>query len=354
MAQQVLDAVPQGGGRRGAARAGALHVEVDDPVLEAAERDVAAVIGDSRPHAGLDQILDLRHRLGVLGIEELVGCLGRRARAHDRRARHEMLHDGAEQDGLELLPFAVGLGDGDEIGAEEDAADAVDLEQPRRERRLLGLRLVAHVERSLGQHGAAGQEFQRGGIGRCLGLDEHDALLGSPRVQGTRGRSNMAFNALIGSFRPPGQRSWAGCFGAGRLSSSQLMASRSSSVRWPGTIAIGIGKLPAVLPSVETSGPGPSLSAAAASTSTEISSSSSMRLRISSAVSPSRITCSGVMPAMPLARALMRASIACASSCASARMMSATPSHCWLRSWVSITRSMMTLTPTRAARRLAK
>ncbi len=48
-----------------------------------------------------------------------------------------------------------------------------------------------------------------------------------------------------------------------------------------------------------------------------------------------------------------RASMALASSCASARMMSATPSHCWFWSWVSMIRSMTTLPPTRTAQRLA-
>jgi hypothetical protein len=50
-----------------------------------------------------------------------------------------MLHDGAEDRRLDVLPFAVGLGDGDEIVAEEDAADAIDGEQALGERRAAGL-----------------------------------------------------------------------------------------------------------------------------------------------------------------------------------------------------------------------
>ena len=73
MAQQVLDAVLQRRGRGRAARAGALHGEKDDAVLEAAEGDVAAVIGDRRTHARLDQFLDGGDRLGVVGVEEFVG-----------------------------------------------------------------------------------------------------------------------------------------------------------------------------------------------------------------------------------------------------------------------------------------
>ena len=59
-------------------------------------------------------------------------------------------------------------------------------------------------------------------------------------------------------------------------------------------------------------------------------------------------------PAGSLEQPANFANMAFASSRASARMMSATPSHCWPWSWVSITRSMTTVTATRAARRLAK
>ena len=55
MAQQVLDAVAQRGGRARAAGAGAAHVQVDDAVAEARERDVAAVLGDRRAHARLQE-----------------------------------------------------------------------------------------------------------------------------------------------------------------------------------------------------------------------------------------------------------------------------------------------------------
>ena len=48
-----------------------------------------------------------------------------------------MLHDGAEDGGLQMLPLAVALGHADEVGAEKHAFDAVDLEQARGERRSL-------------------------------------------------------------------------------------------------------------------------------------------------------------------------------------------------------------------------
>src|ERR1700686_4706919 len=70
MLEQVLDAVLERGGRGRAARAGALHIEIDDAFLVAAKGDVAAVAGYRRAHAGLDQILDGGNRIGVLGVEE--------------------------------------------------------------------------------------------------------------------------------------------------------------------------------------------------------------------------------------------------------------------------------------------
>src|SRR5262245_24217936 len=70
VAQQVLDAVTKRCSRRGATGAGALHVEKHHAILEAAERDVAAIILDGRANAGLDQLLDGGNRLGVLLVEE--------------------------------------------------------------------------------------------------------------------------------------------------------------------------------------------------------------------------------------------------------------------------------------------
>src|SRR5205814_7655237 len=52
MAQEVLDAMAQRRSRGRAAGAGALHVEIDDAVLEAAEGDVAAVVRHRGAHPG--------------------------------------------------------------------------------------------------------------------------------------------------------------------------------------------------------------------------------------------------------------------------------------------------------------
>ena len=54
----------------------ALEMDIDDPALEAAKDDVAAVLGHRRAHAGVEQLLDLRDDLGVL----LAALGGRRRR----------------------------------------------------------------------------------------------------------------------------------------------------------------------------------------------------------------------------------------------------------------------------------
>ena len=72
MPEQVLDAVAQRRGRGWAAGTGTFHIEINNAVLEAAKGNVAAVIGDRRPHPRLDQILDL---LGELLVCALDGAL---------------------------------------------------------------------------------------------------------------------------------------------------------------------------------------------------------------------------------------------------------------------------------------
>src|ERR1700722_17997262 len=84
-----------------------------------------------------------------------------------------MLHDGAEDHRLELLPFAVALGDGDEIRTKEDAADARNVEQALGERRLRRLLGPAQIEGAVFQHRASGQELQCRRIRRRFGLDKH-------------------------------------------------------------------------------------------------------------------------------------------------------------------------------------
>src|SRR5579871_1501977 len=290
-----------------------------DAVLKAAERDVATVIGDRRTHAGLDQLLDLSHRLGVLAIEKFISMGRFRPLRDDRCAGQEVLHDGAEDRWLDVLPLPVGFRDRDEVTAEKHAGHPRNAEQLHRQWRIGGLSGARNIENALGKHRPAGQELQGGRIGGCFGLDEH---LTSPlprRVQGPMALDNMGGSTgQVNRPRPPS------------VTRLQVIASSSSSFKCPGTMATGIGNAPAVAPRLDTSGPGPSGPTPAASTSTEISSSSSINLRICSGISPSRMTHSGVMPAMLFDRAAKVANMAVASSWASARMMSATPSHCWL------------------------
>ena len=63
----------EGGGGGRTTRAGALHVEIDNSFLVATEGDVAAVAGDGRPDARLNQVFDGGDGLGILGVEEFVG-----------------------------------------------------------------------------------------------------------------------------------------------------------------------------------------------------------------------------------------------------------------------------------------
>src|SRR6185312_8882133 len=132
------------------------------------------------------------------------------------------------------------------------------------------------------------------------------------------------------------------------------IASSSSSFKCPGTMATGIGNVPAVLATLDTSGPGPSLPESAASTRMPMSSSSSINLSISAAGSPSRTTRSGAILATSRTRLEYLSSAAFAASICSAFMMSATPSHCWLRSPGSMTRSMTICDCVRAARLAAQ
>src|SRR3569623_2605053 len=75
VAEQVLDAGLEGRGRGRAARAGALHVQVDRAVAEALEGDIAAIHGHGRTDAGRDQLLDDFDGLGVAVVAELIDLL---------------------------------------------------------------------------------------------------------------------------------------------------------------------------------------------------------------------------------------------------------------------------------------
>src|SRR5262249_18225902 len=149
VAQQVLNTVLQGCGRGWATGTRALHVEKHDAILEAPERNIAAVIGDGGPHTGLDQFLDDGDRLGVLGIEKFIG-LGRPHRgADDRRAGHEVLHDRAENCRFDMLPLRIRFRHGDEVAAKKHAGHARNAEQPFRKGRLHCLCGTRNIEHSV-------------------------------------------------------------------------------------------------------------------------------------------------------------------------------------------------------------
>jgi hypothetical protein len=84
-----------------------------------------------------------------------------------------------------MLPVAVVLGHGDEIGAVEHAGDAGHGEQPFSQRRTRGGFAIGEFQGAGIEHNAARDEFQGGGIGRGFGLDEHWLSPASP-VQGRR------------------------------------------------------------------------------------------------------------------------------------------------------------------------
>ena len=167
-------------GRGGAAGAGALHLEVDDAVAEALEDDVAAVARHRGPDPRLDELLDRLDRFGVLGVKELAGRDHVRAAGLDqRRAGEEEFRHDAQNGRTQMLPFAFGLGHGNEVVGEKDAAHPRQFHERLGERRALGLAQITRLERALVHHHASGQEFEGRGIGGHFGLNEHG--LGSSR-----------------------------------------------------------------------------------------------------------------------------------------------------------------------------
>src|SRR5262249_26958470 len=166
--EQVLDTVAERRRRARAAGAGAAHMQEHDAVTVALEGDVAAVLGDRRAHPRLGQLLDGPDRLLILWRELFVSLSGFGPGGHALGhgfAREIMLHDGAEDGGLEMLPLAFALGHTDEVRAEEDAGHAVDLEQAGGERRALALGGIAELHGPFAEHRPSWGEFS-GGLGR--------------------------------------------------------------------------------------------------------------------------------------------------------------------------------------------
>ena len=312
-------------------------VEVDHAVLEALEGDVAAIAGHGRAHAALQQLLDGGDGAGVALLEELLALLvaaeATASLLQQRLAGEEVLHDGAEDGGLEVLPLAFALGHGDEVAAEEHAGDVADREQPARQRanaRAARGSLMSSVPSFMTAR--PGRNFRVAGFGVAsvwmnIGLSSRVRfkagrmvwIVEQPSCTDVAGaRSVHPRKTSQRLARPPagaGARSllsimWRGGPGpnpARRPSGAAFVrpqdchpasASISASCRWPGTMAMGIGKLPAALPArCVTRGPGPSVLALAARTRSEMSSSSSISARICSALTPVRTSRIGSMPA---------------------------------------------------------
>src|SRR5260221_10441955 len=180
MLQHVLNAGLERRRRAWTARARALHVQVDDAVGEIVTDDVAAVLRHGRPHARLEQLLDLGDDLGI-GLAVLAGALGHPVRGQqDRPPGGEMLHDDAKNRRLELVPVALlVLRHGDEVAAEEDAGHAADRKEPFGQRPACGCRgCIGEIRGAAGDDRASREEFERRWIGGQLGLDEHRIFSG--------------------------------------------------------------------------------------------------------------------------------------------------------------------------------
>src|SRR6185312_4651816 len=88
--------------------------------VEALENDVAAIAGHSRPDPRFEKFFDLGHDFGLFA---LIGRLGFRGgfALEQRDTAGEVLHDGAENGGLQMPPIALALGYRNEIRAEKYA-----------------------------------------------------------------------------------------------------------------------------------------------------------------------------------------------------------------------------------------
>ena len=135
--------------------------------VKALEDDVAAILRHGGTHAGVDQFLDLGDHFGIAFAVRLSSASS--ARAFDQRqAAGEMLHDRAQKRGLQMLPVAVALGDGDEIASRKTRATTSGVcEQARGQGRAAGL------FRALGKSATApspitsrpGRNFRVAGLG---------------------------------------------------------------------------------------------------------------------------------------------------------------------------------------------
>ena len=142
------------------------------------EDNVAAILCHGRTDTGIKQFLDLADQFVVtFGRGAGTGC-GIRILIKNRLTRGVMLHDPAENLGLQGLPvFGVVFGDGDEITAQKDTGDAINFKQFARQRRFYSFVAFDEVCCAKTAHNLfARQEFERRGVRGRFGLNEHGCL----------------------------------------------------------------------------------------------------------------------------------------------------------------------------------
>ncbi len=152
-------------------------------VVPGVEGDVAAIARHGGAHARVDDLLNLLHDAdGIAFIDDigLVGFVrGRRGVAEHRTAGGEVIHDGGKHMRLQVRPLdRFGLGDGDEIAAEIDALDAIDVKESRCQRRGQARVGISVLAAALPQHVAAREKLQRARIRRGFGLNKHGRQVG--------------------------------------------------------------------------------------------------------------------------------------------------------------------------------
>ena len=105
------------------------------------EGNVAAILGNGRPHAGLEQLLDGANEC-LVAVFKKFAALGDGDRflpGQHWRGRQVMVHDVAQNGRLQMLPLALALGDGNEILAQKHARNTWNREQLLRQHTFIRL-----------------------------------------------------------------------------------------------------------------------------------------------------------------------------------------------------------------------
>src|ERR1700722_2591798 len=158
-----------------------------------------------------------------------------------------------------MLTVAFILGHGDKVGTIENTGDAGHPEQSLGEWRARRALAVGKFHGAAVEHGAAGNEFQGGGIGGGFGLDEHGLL------RRRRFKAGAWLSCSRWRWQTHGQGARTSRLPAKSRGYDRQSISRS--FRSPEIMTTGIGNVPTTLDIVVTIGPGPSGPGLAASTS---------------------------------------------------------------------------------------